>query len=79
MFLQFIKKYSKIFPYSNCLKKYPNNTKLQTHIRTYNGIKPFICDLCGKRFNENSNLKSHLNKSEEIKKCKCSFYEKSYI
>jgi len=65
-------------PYSNCSKKYPNNTKLQTHIRTHKGIKPFICEICGKRFNENGNLKSHLNKHEENKKFKCSFCEKSY-
>jgi KRAB domain-containing zinc finger protein len=65
-------------PYSNCSKKYPNKTKLEAHIRTHKGIKPFQCEKCGKKFNENGNLKSHLNKHDENIKFKCSFCEKSY-
>jgi len=40
-------------PYSNCLKKYSSKTRLNVHIRTHTGIKPYKCKICLKSFNEN--------------------------
>ena len=55
-------------PYTNCEKKYSSNIRLNVHIRTHTGIKPFKCNICNKSFNENGNLKAHMSRHEIKKK-----------
>lgn len=43
-----------------CPKAYFDNNKLQKHIRTHTGERPFACHLCEKRFIDKSYVKQHL-------------------
>ena len=65
-------------PYENCEKKYSSNIRLNVHIRTHKGEKPYKCKICLKSFNENGNLKAHMSRHEIKKKFKCNFCDKSY-
>ena len=46
-------------PYKNCKKLFNNRYRLDIHIMTHKGIKPFKCSLCGKAFSEQGTLNSH--------------------
>ena len=65
-------------PYPNCSKKYSSNIRLNVHIRTHKGEKPYKCKICLKSFNENGNLKAHMSRHEIEKKFKCQFCDKAY-
>ena len=65
-------------PYPNCSKKYCSNIRLNVHIRTHTGEKPYKCKIYLKSFNENGNLKAHMSRHEIEKKFKCKFCDKSY-
>jgi len=41
-----------------CPKSFKCNDKLETHVRTHNGEKPYVCE-CGKAFAQSGNLKNH--------------------
>lgn len=43
-----------------CPKSYFANNKLQKHIRTHTGERPFGCHMCDKRFIDKSYVKQHL-------------------
>ena len=45
-------------PYKNCKKLFNNRYRLDIHIMTHKGIKPFKCSLCGKAFSEQGTLNS---------------------
>ncbi|KAM9341553.1 zinc finger protein 711-like [Symphorus nematophorus] len=42
-----------------CLKGFPSLSKLQRHMMTHTGQRPFGCDMCGKRFRQKTHLRVH--------------------
>ncbi|XP_035530622.1 zinc finger protein 770-like [Morone saxatilis] len=42
-----------------CLKCFPSVSKLQRHILTHTGQRPFGCEVCGKRFRQKTHLRVH--------------------
>ncbi|XP_026166539.1 zinc finger protein 770 [Mastacembelus armatus] len=42
-----------------CLKCFPSPSKLQRHIMTHTGQRPFGCNMCGKRFRQKTHLRVH--------------------
>ncbi|XP_061117587.1 zinc finger protein 729-like [Conger conger] len=43
-----------------CLKCFSSPSKLQRHILTHTGQRPFSCNVCGKKFRQLSHMKFHL-------------------
>ncbi|XP_044231775.1 zinc finger protein 91 [Thunnus albacares] len=42
-----------------CSKCFPSSSKLQRHIMTHTGQRPFGCEMCGKRFRQKTHLRVH--------------------
>ncbi|XP_070835498.1 zinc finger protein 770-like [Chaetodon trifascialis] len=42
-----------------CLKCFPSVSKLQRHMMTHTGQRPFRCEVCGKRFRQKTHLRVH--------------------
>jgi hypothetical protein len=64
--------------FSGCDKRYSILSRYQVHIRTHEGKKPFICQICNKSFNEKGNLKTHLRFHSELRPFQCPHCTKSY-
>lgn len=47
-------------PYKDCGKTFSRNVRLQEHIRSHTGERPFKCAFCTKDFLRDSHLKHHL-------------------
>ena len=44
------------------------NKNFESNIKSYEGKKPYECDICGKVFDEEQNFKSHIESVHEGKK-----------
>ena len=64
--------------FPGCDKRYSILSRYQVHIRTHEGKKPFICQICNKSFNEKGNLKTHLRFHSELRPFQCPHCNKSY-
>ncbi|KAM7403270.1 hypothetical protein PAMA_003952 [Pampus argenteus] len=42
-----------------CSKYFPSSSKLQRHMMTHTGQRPFGCEICGKRFRQKTHLRVH--------------------
>ncbi|XP_071353963.1 zinc finger protein 770 [Trachinotus anak] len=42
-----------------CSKCFPSGSKLQRHLLTHTGQRPFGCEMCGKRFRQKTHLRVH--------------------
>ncbi|KAJ8958069.1 hypothetical protein NQ318_002082 [Aromia moschata] len=49
-----------------CAKAYSSNSRLQKHIRSHNGERPFQCSDCDKTFIDKSYVKQHLKLAHNI-------------
>ncbi|XP_068574192.1 zinc finger protein 770-like isoform X2 [Cebidichthys violaceus] len=49
----------KIHRCHTCLKCFPSVSKLQRHMMTHTGQRPFGCEMCGKRFRQKTHLRIH--------------------
>ena len=64
--------------FPGCSKRYSILSRYQVHLRTHEGKKPFLCQICNKSFNEKGNLKTHLRFHSELRPFQCPHCTKSY-
>ncbi|XP_038142806.1 zinc finger protein 585A-like [Cyprinodon tularosa] len=63
---------------SVCGKDFPYASKLQRHLRTHSGERPFPCPMCAKRFPEKGLLMIHQRIHTGEKPFPCTFCEKRF-
>ncbi|KAF3852608.1 hypothetical protein F7725_005963 [Dissostichus mawsoni] len=61
-----------------CGKDFPYASKLQRHLRTHSGERPFPCSMCEKRFPEKGLLMIHERVHTGEKPFPCTFCEKRF-
>ena len=54
-----------------CNKSYHKWQRLEIHMRTHTGVKPFECHICLKTFAEKGGLKTHMNRHTGNKPYRC--------
>lgn len=64
--------------FQGCNSKFSNKSRLEVHIRTHFGQKPFQCPICNKSFNEKGNLKTHMKFHSPDRPFQCNLCSKNY-
>ena len=64
--------------FTGCNKEYSNKSRLEVHIRTHTGARPYVCTICSKSFNEKGNLKTHIGFHTDNRPFKCDQCNKTY-
>ena len=67
------------FQCQECLSCSGSQNRLNIHMKTHQGIKDFVCSLCGKAMTQSQSLKKHMiTVHDKLKPFKCNFCTKSY-
>ncbi|XP_053449761.1 zinc finger protein 770 [Nycticebus coucang] len=61
-----------------CSKMFPSQSKLDRHILTHTGQRPFKCVLCSKSFRQSTHLKIHQLTHSEERPFQCCFCQKGF-
>ena len=49
-----------------CSKAFPVPAKMEIHMRTHTGDRPFACEYCGQRFSEKGNMQRHVKLKHSV-------------
>eukprot|EP00466_Bigelowiella_natans_P009566 jgi/Bigna1/147260/aug1.135_g21968 len=65
----------------HCPKLFQNNSRLERHIRSHTGERPFQCSVCGDRFKQKCHLTVHLRRHQDFKcpMCGSQFMQKEAL
>ncbi|TKR94057.1 hypothetical protein L596_008400 [Steinernema carpocapsae] len=57
--------------YCGVVRKHPS--KIQAHLRTHTGERPFVCEICGQRFTQQTPLRNHVKRHVGDTPFQCSY------